>query len=42
MCKEILVIQVNRAVDPKRIIGKHGGEAQGVAAPATKKLKAQK
>jgi hypothetical protein len=38
MCKEMLVIPVDRAVDPKRIIGKMegqggGGEAQGVADP---------
>jgi hypothetical protein len=36
MCKEILVISVNRVVDTKRIIGKNGGpkrEAQGVADP---------
>jgi hypothetical protein len=25
MCKEMLVIPVNRVVDPKRIIGKNGG-----------------
>jgi hypothetical protein len=25
MCKELLVISVNRAVDKKRIIGKNGG-----------------
>jgi hypothetical protein len=25
MCKEILVIPVNKVVDPKRIIGKNGG-----------------
>jgi hypothetical protein len=25
MCKEMPVIQVNRVVDPKRIIGKNGG-----------------
>jgi hypothetical protein len=25
MCKEMLVIQVNRVVDPKRIIRKNGG-----------------
>jgi hypothetical protein len=25
MCKEMLVIPVNRAVDKKRIIGKNGG-----------------
>jgi hypothetical protein len=25
MCKEILVILVNRVVDPKRIIGENGG-----------------
>jgi hypothetical protein len=35
MCKKMLVIPVNRVVDPKRIIGKMesqgGGEAQGVA-----------
>jgi hypothetical protein len=35
MCKEMLVIPVNRAVDTKRIIGKMkgrgGGSAQGVA-----------
>jgi hypothetical protein len=46
MCKEMPVIPVNRVVDKKRVIGKMegrgGGEAQGVAAPATKKLKAQK
>jgi hypothetical protein len=37
MCKETLVIQVNRVVDPKRIIGKMegpgGGEAQGATDP---------
>jgi hypothetical protein len=37
MCKEMPVIQVNRVVDVKRIIGKMegrgGGEAQGVADP---------
>jgi hypothetical protein len=41
MCKEIPVTPVNRAVDPKRIIGKNegrrGGEAQGVADPPQKK-----
>jgi hypothetical protein len=31
MCKEIPLILVNKVVDPKRIIGKNGGEAQGVA-----------
>jgi hypothetical protein len=36
MCKELLVIPVNKVVDPKRIIrkkmeGRGGGEAQGVA-----------
>jgi hypothetical protein len=40
MCKEMLVIPVNKAVDPKRIIGKKagqgGGEAQGVADPKNK------
>jgi hypothetical protein len=25
MCKEMMVIPVNKAVDPKRIIGKNGG-----------------
>jgi hypothetical protein len=25
MCKEMLVIPVNKVVDPKRIIGKNGG-----------------
>jgi hypothetical protein len=25
MCKELLVIPVNKVVDPKRIIGKNGG-----------------
>jgi hypothetical protein len=29
MCKEMLVIQVNRLVDPKRIIGKNGGPRRG-------------
>jgi hypothetical protein len=37
MCKEMLAILVNRAVDKKRIIekmeGRGGGEAQGVADP---------
>jgi hypothetical protein len=37
MCKEMLVIPINRVVDPKRIIGKMEGqggeEAQGVAYP---------
>jgi hypothetical protein len=37
MCKELLVILVNRMVDKKRIIGKDGGtrrrRAQGVADP---------
>jgi hypothetical protein len=38
MCKEMLVIPVNKVVDPKRIIGKNGGPrrrrvAQGVADP---------
>jgi hypothetical protein len=40
MCKEMLVILVNKVVDPKRIIGKRegqgGGEAQGVADPKKK------
>jgi hypothetical protein len=40
MCKQMLVILVNRVVDPKRIIGKMegqgGGEAQGVADPPKK------
>jgi hypothetical protein len=36
MCKEMMVIPVNKVVDPKRIIGKMevrggGGEAQWVA-----------
>jgi hypothetical protein len=25
MCKELPVIPVNKVVDPKRILGKHGG-----------------
>jgi hypothetical protein len=25
MCKELLVIPVNKVVDPKRIMGKNGG-----------------
>jgi hypothetical protein len=33
MSKEIPVIPVNKVVDPKRIIGKMVGEAQGVADP---------
>jgi hypothetical protein len=38
MCKEMPVIPVNKVVDTKRIIGKKlegrgGGEAQGVADP---------
>jgi hypothetical protein len=37
MCKEMLVIPVNRVVDLKRIMGKTegqgGGEVQGVADP---------
>jgi hypothetical protein len=37
MCKELLVISVNRVADKKRIIGKMegrgGGKAQGVADP---------
>jgi hypothetical protein len=42
MCKEMLVIPVNKVVDPKRrIIGKMegqgGGEAQGVADPKKQK-----
>jgi hypothetical protein len=41
MYKEMLVIPVNRVVDPKRIIGKMegqgGGEAQRVADPPPKK-----
>jgi hypothetical protein len=41
MCKEMLVIPVNRVVDMKKIIGKMegqgGGEAQGVADPPPKK-----
>jgi hypothetical protein len=40
MCKELPVIPVNKAVDPKRIIGKMegqgGGEARGVADPPKK------
>jgi hypothetical protein len=28
MCKEMLVILVNRVVDPKRIIGKNGGPSR--------------
>jgi hypothetical protein len=39
----LLVIPVNKAVDPKRIIGKMkgqgGGEAQGVAEPPPQKKK---
>jgi hypothetical protein len=41
MCKEMLVIPVNKVVDPKRIFGKKegrgGGEAQGVADPKKNK-----
>jgi hypothetical protein len=37
MCKELPVIPVNKLVNPKRIIrkmvGRGGGEAQGVADP---------
>jgi hypothetical protein len=37
MCKELPIILVNKVVDPKRIIrkmeGRGGGEAQGVADP---------
>jgi hypothetical protein len=37
MCKEVLVIPVNRVVDKKKIIrqmeGRGGGEAHGVADP---------
>jgi hypothetical protein len=46
MCKETLVIMVNKVVDPKRIIGKMegqgGGEAQGVAVPPPKKKTIQR
>jgi hypothetical protein len=39
MCKEMMVIPVNRVVDMKRIIGKMlgrgGGAAQGVAGKKT-------
>jgi hypothetical protein len=45
MCKEMLVIPVNRVVDMKKIIGKMegqgGGEAQGVADPPPKKNRIQ-
>jgi hypothetical protein len=37
MCREMLVIPVNKVVDPKRIItkmeGQGGGEAHGVVTP---------
>jgi hypothetical protein len=40
MCKEMPVIPVNKVVDPKRIIrkmeGRGGGEAQGIADPKTR------
>jgi hypothetical protein len=41
MCKEMLVIPVNKVIDPIRIIGKMvgrgGREVQGVADPPPKK-----
>jgi hypothetical protein len=43
MCKELPVILVNKVVNPKRIIkkmeGRGGGEAQGVADPPKKEKK---
>jgi hypothetical protein len=36
MCKEMLVIPVSRAVDPKRLMGKNGGTRTPTPPPQKK------